>query len=96
MRAIAGLLPTALGVARDDDDRLRGAIIEDLLCGRAADLHGVRFDGERLRPFVDAGMCVLDGPTLRVAHQGLPYARAIAACFDRYRAQQPNRFSNAI
>ncbi len=96
MRSIAGLLPTACGVERDEDDRLRGVIIEDLLCGRTADLHGIRFDGERLRPFVDAGMCILSGPTLKIAHNGLPYARAIAACFDRHRAQQPNRFSNAI
>ena len=96
MRALAGMLPAALGVIRDDEDRLRGRLIEDLLCGRAGDLHGIRFDGTRLRPFVDAGLCVLDGPTLCVSARGLPYSRAIAACFDRHREAAPNRFSNAI
>ena len=96
MRALGGLLPAALGVVRDEEDQRRGALIEDLLCGRSGKLHGVHFDGLRLKPFVDARLCIFEGPTLRVAPEGLPYARAIAACFDRHRETAPNRFSNAI
>lgn len=33
---------------------------------------------------------------LGVAPDGLPYARTIAALFDRYRGDQPQQFSTAI
>ena len=58
-------------VVRDEEDQRRGALIEDLLCGRSGKLHGVHFDGLRLKPFVDARLCIFEGPTLRVAPEGL-------------------------
>lgn len=97
MRAMAGGLTGERGVMRGRDDQWRGAIIEDLLCGRAADIDGA--DAallDRLDPFVQAGLTRLHGSQLTIAEAGRPYARAIAACFDAYRATAPRRFSNAI
>lgn len=85
------------GVRRSPDDRRRAAIIEQLLCGRKAfiplDLHAEV--AERLTPFLDAGLCQFDGERLFVTANGLPYARAIAATFDPYRAHSKAKFSSA-
>ena len=94
-----GLPPATLGVRRTTDDRERGLIIEELLCGRAADLSVMAENGLvelRLQPFLRHGLCTLADNRLQVTSAGLPYARAIASCFDRYRNHPSERFSNAI
>ena len=98
-RIADGLPPATLGVRRSMDDRERGLIIEELLCGRAADLSGLADFGLielRLQPFLRQGLCTLADQRLQVSNNGLPYARAIASCFDRYRNHPSERFSNAI
>lgn len=99
MRVLGGQPAAALGVRRSADDRERALVIEDLLCGRAADLSGLPDDGlseSLLKPFLDAGLCRLDDDRLQVLESGTPYARAIAACFDSYRTQNSGRFSSAV
>ncbi len=99
MRVVAGQAPAALGVRRSADDRERALVIEDLLCGRTADLSGLPADGSaelRLKPFLEAGLCRLGNDRLEILDEGRPYARTIASCFDSYRAQGPTRFSNAV
>jgi oxygen-independent coproporphyrinogen-3 oxidase len=99
MRVLGGQPAAALGVRRSADDRERGLVIEDLLCGRAADLSGLPSDGLselRLKPFLEAGLCRLDDDRLQIRAEGQPYARAIAACFDSYRGQSHGRFSSAV
>jgi oxygen-independent coproporphyrinogen-3 oxidase len=99
MRALAGQSSATLGISRSAEDHERGLIIEDLLCGRPADLSGLPDDGGaalRLLPFLESGLCELDDDLLQVTPAGLPYARSIAACFDSYRMGSAGRFSSAV
>jgi oxygen-independent coproporphyrinogen-3 oxidase len=99
MRVLAGQAPAVMGVRRTPVDRERGLVIEDLLCGRPADLSGLPDDGWaelRLKPFLQEGLCTLTHDMLTILPEGLPYSRAIAACFDSYRAQGAGRFSSAV
>ena len=99
MRVHGGQPAGALGVRRSADDRERALVIEDLLCGRTADLSGLPADGgseSQLQPFIRAGLCALTDDRLRIHPDGLPYARAIAACFDSYRPTTVGRFSSAV
>lgn len=99
MRVLGDQPAGALGVRRSADDRERALVIEDLLCGRPADLSGLPADGlceRRLQPFLDAGLCSLTDDRLEIRADGLPYSRAIAACFDSYRPSSPGRFSSAV
>jgi oxygen-independent coproporphyrinogen III oxidase len=91
-------LPAALGVRRSADDRRRGALIEALLCQGAARLDP-DLEGEvapRLAPFIQRGLAQLEAGVLRIASEGLPYARTIAALFDPYRQDSARRFSSAV
>ena len=91
-------LPTALGKLRSADDRRRGAVIEELLChGRARVCRPlVRSAQERLAPYLEAGLCTIEGEYLSIAEDALAYARSIAAAFDLYRGHSPRRFSSAV
>lgn len=92
-------LAGALGVERSMDDRERACIIEDILCGRSAELGRYAADPgiqAGLAPFVARGLIVLEGSWLVPGPQARPYARSIAAQFDPYRAQAPARFSSAV
>ncbi|MBB5686666.1 oxygen-independent coproporphyrinogen III oxidase [Sphingobium boeckii] len=99
MKISAGLMPVSRGVMRSADDQLRGHAIETLLCTGIAslagwsDIAGIR---ARLTPFANAGLLSWDKETLQLATDATPYARAIAACLDRYRQPDARRFSNAI
>jgi oxygen-independent coproporphyrinogen-3 oxidase len=99
MRVLGGQSAAERGVRRSADDQERGLVIEELLCGRPADLSGLPPDGWaelRLKPFLTEGLCTLTDDRLALTPAGLPYARAIAACFDSYRAEGAGRFSSAV
>jgi len=91
-------LPANRGIVRGPEDRRRGAVIEALLCkGRAridADLQREAYP--LLAPYLDKGLCSIDGDDLVIAPGGLPYARSIAARFDPYRKDSLRRFSSAV
>ncbi|MBA4160841.1 MAG: oxygen-independent coproporphyrinogen III oxidase [Novosphingobium sp.] len=91
-------LPAAHGVRRSRDDQRRGAVIEALLCHGTASLDAdlATETAARLAPFVERGLARLEGDTLTIAPQGLPYARTIAALFDPYRQDSARRFSSAV
>ncbi|MBX9644962.1 MAG: oxygen-independent coproporphyrinogen III oxidase [Novosphingobium sp.] len=91
-------LPAAHGVRRSRDDQRRGAVIEALLCHGTASLDAdlATETAARLAPFVERGLARLEGDTLTIAPQGLPYARTIAALFDPYRQDSGRRFSSAV
>ena len=93
-----GRLSASHGIARSPQDRLRGGVIEALLCRGEARLSPclVAEVQDRLQPFVGRGLASLDDDTLRILPGGLPYARGIAALFDSYRAVTQRRFSSAI
>lgn len=98
-RIEAGGLAGAQGVWRGALDRKRGAIIEGILAIRPVELETCALlpgTISRLEPFLERGLIALEGSVLRPTQATLPYARAIAALFDPYRAGAPQRFSTAI
>ncbi len=93
-----GQLSANHGKHRTAQDRLHGNVIKDLLCVSKASLTPclLHSAGAGLRPFIERGLARLDGLRLHVLPEGLPYARAIAALFDPYRARTQRQFSSAI
>jgi oxygen-independent coproporphyrinogen-3 oxidase len=99
----AGRLATVKGLALSDDDRLRAAIIERLMCDLAIDLDAVeggaaRFAAEleALRPLADEGLLEIDGSRIAVTESGRPYVRIAAAAFDAYLPVSEKRHSVAV
>jgi oxygen-independent coproporphyrinogen-3 oxidase len=86
------------GIRRSADDRIRGNIIESLLCaGRASVDWAILADvAERLAPFQERGLVEIEENEVRLKSAALPYARAIAATFDLYRTEAGRRFSSAV
>lgn len=108
-RAIeTGNLATAKGIALSDDDRIRGQIIERVMCDMAVDLAAVagRSDSdigtafsdelELLQPFKEKGMVLIDGRRIRVTERGRPYLRLVASVFDTYLTRTKSRHSMAV
>lgn len=98
MMASQGQLTASRGVVRSEDDRQRGAIIEQLLCHGRAQLGPCQLAvfRQRLQPFVERGLASIDGHWLSILSDGLPYARTIAAHFDTYRQNAIGSFSTAV
>jgi oxygen-independent coproporphyrinogen-3 oxidase len=106
-RAIAeGKLATLKGIALSADDRLRGHIIERLMCDMAVDLDAATgeiglaadFSGEleSLQPYRDNGSVEIDGRRIRITEKGRPYLRLVASAFDTYLGQAKSRHSVAV
>ena len=102
----AGKFATVKGLALNDDDRLRGSIIERLMCDLALDLDmyagaadgTTRFAAEiaALTPLADEGLLAIDGARVTVTEAGRPYVRIAAAAFDAYLAAGQKRHSVAV
>jgi oxygen-independent coproporphyrinogen-3 oxidase len=106
----AGELPVTKGIRVDDDDALRAAAIQSLMCYDSLVFaaydreHGVRFcdyfasELERLRPLADDGLVTLDDDAIRITAKGRLLLRSIAMVFDRYidRGSRDSRYSRAI
>lgn len=106
-RIQSGRLATARGLTFDADDRLRGDIIERLMCNLAVDLDAVTArHGTDLRavagafPALEAlardGIVRLAGARIDVAPAARPLARLAAAAFDSYLAAGRARHSMAV
>ena len=103
-RAIdGGRFATVKGLELTDDDRLRGAIIERLMCDLALDLDTVdggaaRFADElaALAPLAAEGLLEIEGARLTVTERGRPYVRIAAAAFDAYLKASQKRHSVAV
>lgn len=91
----AGRVATASGIALHPRDRMRGRIIEALMCAGEVDLtvnaEGVdatdlAFETERikLREMRLDGLIEIDGDIIRVTEIGAPFVRAVAAVFDQF------------
>jgi oxygen-independent coproporphyrinogen-3 oxidase len=98
----AGRFATVKGLALSDDDRLRAAIIERLMCDLAVDLntHGGagRFEAEveALAPLAAEGLLRINGARIAVTEPGRPYVRIAAAAFDAYLSASQKRHSVAV
>jgi oxygen-independent coproporphyrinogen III oxidase len=108
-RAVAmGQLATVRGIALSADDRVRGHIIEQLMCGMAVDLTAVSgscgLDIENdisnaldlLQPFEDDGSLVIDGGRIEITEKGRPFVRLVASAFDAYLTRNRARHAAAV
>jgi oxygen-independent coproporphyrinogen III oxidase len=80
-----GELPGSRGTMRGDATIRRAQVIERLLCQGSADFDQVSINPEmrfRLQQFVHRGLLHIQGRTLRLPDEALPYARHVAAVFD--------------
>ena len=103
----AGRLPVARGLALDDDDRLRGEIIERLMCDLEVDTaaicrrHGAEPEAvgrslAALGPLAEDGLVEVDGARVGVTEAGRPFVRLAAAAFDAYLGAGQARHSRAV
>jgi oxygen-independent coproporphyrinogen III oxidase len=107
----AGRLATSRGVELTDEDRLRRAVIEHLMCNLAADLEAVAArhhvdaatlwpDQVRFRELCRQGLVRREGSRLVVSEAGRPFVRSVCALFDPYlvrsEASQNVRYSRAV
>lgn len=106
-RIDAGLVAARRGIAVSDDDRLRRAVIERVLCDGRVDLKSVAESQgrapselsdayERLAPLVADGLVTLDGWRVAATEAGRRYWRSIAACFDSGLTPAAGRHSVAV
>jgi oxygen-independent coproporphyrinogen-3 oxidase len=107
-RAIeAGELAVAKGIALSNDDRLRRAVIERLMCDLEVDLAAIcrahqvpedYFEAEMagLKTMASEGIVEIDGQRLAVTTEGRALLRTVAAQFDIYLASNKGRHSIAV
>lgn len=109
-RAISsGRLPTRKVLELTDEDRLRRAIIERIMCDLKVDVAAIatkfgtkpeafRPEFEHCHAFVNQGLARLDGWTLSITEKGRPALRVIAATFDAYLDDRggPRRHAAAV
>lgn len=102
-----GDLPIAKGHVLSDDDRIRGYVIEQLMCQGTVDLVDVSrefalsADGwceelERLEDPAEDGLVALDGGVVSLTGRGRPLAHIVAVVFDSYRQEAASRHSMAV
>jgi len=102
-----GCLPVVRGLAIDDEDRLRGAVIERLMCDLTVDLAALCGAFGRPPEYLDAaadalgemaadGLVVRSGHRVTVTPRGRPFLRNACAAFDAYLAPGETRHARAI
>jgi len=100
-------LATARGIRLSESDRMRGFVIERLMCDLAfpADELTRRF-GQAAQPIIEEAQALVeadqdhlveaDGPAFRITEKGRPFVRSIAACFDSYLDTGEARHSTGV
>jgi len=101
----SGSFATVRGIALTADDRVRGHIIERIMCDLHVDLRAksslnpdCQFDLEigSLQPLAAAGLVRINAGELAITEAGRPYVRLIAAAFDAYLSASAQRYSRAV
>ena len=100
-------LPVEKGIAFSADDKLRGEVIQELMCRSQVDLaevagrHGADV-GEllkskpKLASMEEDGLIAWNGTVVEVTAEGRPFVRSVAAAFDAYSHTGGARHSKAI
>jgi oxygen-independent coproporphyrinogen-3 oxidase len=102
-----GKSPITRGLATTVEDRMRAAIIEQIMCNFAADIEQIagRFGFSntvledslfRFQPLVEAGLASINGSTVRVPHDHRLFLRSVACTFDSHYTGAKNRHAKAI
>lgn len=99
-----GRLPVAKGLALTDDDRLRGWVIERIMCDGAVHLDAAEgaapgwWAAERraLDAMARDGLLRRDGARLALTSEGRALSRVVAATFAVYLARSEARHSVAV
>ncbi len=102
-----GESPVTRGLVLTTADRMRGEIIERLMCDLTVDLgpilqcHGFAAAtlgdiAEKLQPMSEAGIAEFDGTRISVPAQHRLFLRNVATVFDAYFAPAPNRHAKAV
>jgi len=101
-------LPIARGVALNEDDRLRGDVIQQLICNNRLDTdrleadYGIRFSDyfpaelDQLAGMQADGLVELGAHELLVTARGRLLIRNICKVFDHYRSETEQQFSKMI
>ena len=100
-------LPVGRGVAFSGEDKLRGHVIEQLMCFGAVDLaeagrlHSAgpdwaRFERQALAEMAADDLLTVEGDRLALTEAGKPLVRVVAAVFDAYLAKSAARHSVAV
>jgi oxygen-independent coproporphyrinogen-3 oxidase len=100
------LLPVARGYKLNAEDRLRGALIERLMCDQKVDVaevcRGFAADpcsfiaGAELEALEADGVIAREGTQIRMRDDTRPLVRAVAAAFDTHLAEGPALHSRAV
>ena len=104
---VAGILPTARGIGLTQQDRLRRAIIERLMCDLRVNLAPLLQehapDGAcledafvALAPLVADGVVTLEGSWIAISPDWRAATRVVCACFDPYLGSSKLRHSMAV
>lgn len=103
-----GSLPIAKGLSLTDDDRLRAALIAQLICHFELDIAAFESDWQivftdyfanslaRLEQFAEDGLVVMDKRKLAVTEDGRLWVRVICAAFDAYLQEQSTQYSKVV
>ena len=100
-------LATVRGIALTPDDRVRGFVIERLLCDLSFPATELRRRfGQSAAPLLEEARALVeadqdrlverDGDGFRVTPRGRPFVRSIAACFDTYLDTERTRHSLGV
>lgn len=102
-------LPVERGFSLSDDDKLRAALISQLICHFELDVKAFSrqwlLDGfwqyfaqalERLQPFMEDGLVEVYAERINVTAAGRLWVRSICACFDAYLIQGQQRYSKVV
>ena len=103
----AGSLAVVRGIEIDDEDRLRRAVIEQLMCHLEVDLAALCRHHHRpldhfgpelaaLGPMIAEGLVTADNHRLTVPEDARPFIRLVAAAFDAYLRQGELRHAKAV
>ncbi|WP_372625584.1 oxygen-independent coproporphyrinogen III oxidase [Arsukibacterium sp.] len=104
-----GQLPTERGFSLNADDKIRAALISQLICHFELDIEAFSqkwcIDGfwhyfaealERLQPFMEDGLVEVYAGRIKVTDNGRLWVRSICASFDAYLTQGQQRYSKVV